>query len=68
MFYLLDQVRGKPKKLENWLYFRKLSIYKDTDRNSVKVADSLKLILYFYIAAPFLALFGWTALLLYSNA
>ena len=68
MFYLLDQVRGKTKKLENWLYFRKLSIYKDTDRNSVKVAEGLKLILYFYIAAPVLVLFGWTVLLLYSNS
>jgi hypothetical protein len=68
MLYLLDQVRGKPAKLENWLYFRKLSIYKEGDRNSKKVAQYLHYALIYFMAMPVVSLLGWSILIIYSNA
>ena len=68
MFKLLDQVRGKPKKLENWLYFRKLTIFRHDERNSERVTNYLKFVLYYYMAMPFIALLGWTLLVLYNNS
>ena len=67
MMSLLDQVRGKPQKLENWLYFRKLTIFRQDERNSERVTNYLKYVMYYYMAMPFIALLGWTILILYSN-
>ena len=68
MLQLLDQVRGKPGKLENWLYFRKLTIFRQDERNSERVTNYLKFVLYYYMAMPFITLLGWTILVLYSNS
>jgi hypothetical protein len=64
MLFLLDQVRGKPRKLQRWLLFRKLEVFQNDDRNSQLVMRYLTLASYFYMVAPFLVLGVWFALLL----
>jgi hypothetical protein len=67
MFLLLDQVRGKPRNLGNYLLARRLEIFKEDDRNSKAVADFLLAASYFYLVVPLLTLFGWIALLVYDK-
>jgi hypothetical protein len=67
MFTLLDQVRGKPAQIRNWLLWRKLEIFKNDEGNSEKVANFLWFASMFYIAMPFLTLVGWFALLMYDK-
>lgn len=67
MLKLLDQVRGKPRKLENWLYFRKLTVFRHDDRNSAAATAYLKWGLYYYVCMPVLTLLGWSGLVVYST-
>ena len=67
MFILLDQVRGKPAQIRNWLLWRKLEIFKNDEKNSDKVAGFLWFASLFYIAMPFMTLFGWFVLLMYDK-
>mmetsp|Transcript_25040 Transcript_25040/g.38849 ORF Transcript_25040/g.38849 Transcript_25040/m.38849 type:complete len:261 (+) Transcript_25040:2-784(+) len=67
MFFLLDEVRGKPKKLKTWLLFRKLEIFQDDERNSEKVKNFLLMGAYFYMVMPFLTLVAWTLLILWDR-
>ena len=67
MFFLLDEVKGKPYKLKTWLLFRKLEIFQNDERNSEKVKNFLLMAAYFYMAMPFVTLIAWTALMLYDR-
>lgn len=67
MFALMDQFRGKFHKMQGWMLHRKLEIFKYERRNSLRVANYLLAICYFYIIMPFVALIGWTLLVLWSQ-
>ena len=67
MLALLDQVRGKPKRLQNWLLYRKVAIFHGGSRNSARIQKVLTLLLIFYMAMPFLTLLGWVILVLYDD-
>jgi hypothetical protein len=67
-FILLDQVRGKPKQIGNWLMFRKLEILQADETNNAKVQKYLFAATGFYLVMPILILAGWVILLAYDKA
>jgi hypothetical protein len=64
---LLDQVRGKPRQIGNWLMFRKLEILRENESNNAKVQKYLFAATGFYLVMPFLVLLGWFLLLTYDK-
>ena len=67
MFLLLDQFHGKLTKLQSWVLRRKLEVFKTESRNNATVERIIKISLYSYLFMPFLALGGWTFLIMYDT-
>jgi hypothetical protein len=65
---VLDQVKGKIDKLDYWLLYRRLEMFKAHPRNSTVVQQMLKISAYAYAVLPVLALLGWWCLMLYDQA
>jgi hypothetical protein len=64
----LDQVKGKIDKLDYWLLYRRLEMFKRHPRNSTVVMSMLRITSYAYCVMPILALLGWWCLMLYDQA
>ena len=68
MFLLLDRIRGKKAKLEYWLLFRKLEVFKNDAHNSERIVNYLYFASFFYLVLPFVILIAWTLLILYDKS
>ena len=65
---MLDQVRGKPKNIGNWISFRQIKILEHGDeKNNGKIQSFLYAGSLLYMVMPFASLFGWFALMLYDK-
>ena len=65
-FFYLDKLKGKFKRMDNFLLLRKLEIFKLRQKNSKKVKNLLLRGSYAYFIMPIICLFGWVGLMFYD--
>jgi hypothetical protein len=68
MLMMLDKVRGKYGKLDNYLLTRRMSFFRNEPEKIRKVVGYLWFASLFYVALPFMVLLAWTCLMFYSQA
>lgn len=59
MFMMLEEVRGRPGAIGDWLLFRKLEPFRHFKTNPSRVTTLLTISAYMYVILPFLLLIGW---------